>query len=316
MKEQLELKMIEIAPRSTQEIIHYLPHQPVFKSSSSFTKLRVVFDAGSGKTPLNNELLRGAVLLPQLPGIIIRTFLFNHLVIADIAKAFLQIQLRTQDRDVTRFLWLKDIQLPPENQNLVCYRFTRVLFGVISSPFLLIATILHHLETIDHPLSEEIKSNLYMDNIILGAKNEREVKEKYLEMIKIFEKASMKIREFCTSPREYNQLFEEADKHPGIEKGNIKFLGINWQIEKDKYSQKLPGKSYSSMNKRELLSLIHSNFDPLGLIGPTLLPAKLLYQKVCNRNIDWNGPLEEDELEEINRIIEDWGEQEFIRPRN
>jgi len=69
------------------------------------------------------------------------------------------------------------------------------------------------------------------------------------------------------------------------------------------------------MNKRELLSLIHSNFDPLGLIGPTLLPAKLLYQKVCNRNIDWNGLLEEDELDEMNRIIENWEEQEFSRPR-
>nr|CAD2208796.1 unnamed protein product [Meloidogyne enterolobii] len=94
IKEQLDLNMIEIAPKNTN-IVHYLPHQPVFKSSSSFTKLRVVFDAGSGKTPLNNELLRGAVLLPQLPGVLIRTLMFNNLLIADIAKAFFTDPIET-----------------------------------------------------------------------------------------------------------------------------------------------------------------------------------------------------------------------------
>ncbi|KAL7071027.1 hypothetical protein ACQ4LE_009907 [Meloidogyne hapla] len=318
IKEQLDLNMIEIAPKDTQNIVHYLPHQPVFKSSSSFTKLRVVFDAGSGKTPLNNELLRGAVLLPQLPGILIRTQMFNNLLIADIAKAFLQIQLRQEDRDVTRFLWVKDIKHQPEYQNLISYRFTRVLFGVISSPFLLIATILHHLEKIKSPLSEEIKTNLYMDNIILGAKNTDEIKEKYTELIKIFEKAKMKVREFCSNSVEGNKMFVEADKHPSIESKSLKFLGIKWEIEKDEYSQKLPGISpnnNNNMTKRELLSLIHTVYDPLGLIGPVLLPAKLLYQKVCARNINWNDKLEEMELNEINQIIEGWGEQEFSRPR-
>nr|CAD2209307.1 unnamed protein product [Meloidogyne enterolobii] len=314
IKEQLDLNMIEIAPKNTN-IVHYLPHQPVFKSSSSFTKLRVVFDAGSGKTPLNNELLRGAVLLPQLPGILIRTLMFNNLLIADIAKAFLQIQLRPEDRDVTRFLWVKDIKHQPDYTNLISYRFTRVLFGVISSPFLLIATILHHLENIKSPLCEEIKTNLYMDNIILGAKNTNEIKEKYRELIQIFNKAKMRVREFCCNSVEGNNMFEEDDKHPSIESKSLKFLGIKWEIEKDEYCQKLPGGNYQNMTKRELLSLIHSIFDPLGLIGPTLLPAKLLYQKVCARNINWNDKLEENELNEINQIIDGWVEQEFNRPR-
>ncbi|CAK5097246.1 unnamed protein product [Meloidogyne enterolobii] len=69
------------------------------------------------------------------------------------------------------------------------------------------------------------------------------------------------------------------------------------------------------MTKKELLSLIHSIFDPLGLIGPALLPAKLVYQKVCGRNINWNEELNEDELIEINNIVNDWNEQEFSRPR-
>jgi hypothetical protein len=90
-----------------------------------------------------------------------------------VAKAFLQLQLQESDRDVTRFLWVKDINKPLTPENKVIYRFKRILFGVISSPFLLIQTIHHHLNQIsgsfgnksEAKLCDMIKRNLYMDNI-------------------------------------------------------------------------------------------------------------------------------------------------------
>ena len=60
-------------------------------------------------------------------------------VIADIEKAFLMVSMSRKDRDVLRFLWFKD---PFADQlDIVEMRFTRVVFGVSSSPFLLNATI-------------------------------------------------------------------------------------------------------------------------------------------------------------------------------
>lgn len=88
---------------------------------------------------------------------------------ADIEKAFLQIELNTQDRDATRFLWLKDVAKSPNNpDNLVVYRFCRVLFGAAPSPYLLNATIQHHLIKQNDWISEDLQRSIYMDNVLTG----------------------------------------------------------------------------------------------------------------------------------------------------
>ena len=85
----------------------------------------------------------------------------------DIKKAFLHITLKERDRNFTHFLWLSD-SLDPTSEFLV-YCFRRVLFGAVSSPFMLFATLHHHLQLHDTPLSRNIQANLYVvDNVVSG----------------------------------------------------------------------------------------------------------------------------------------------------
>lgn len=58
-------------------------------------------------------------------------------VISDIR--FLQICLNQKDRDYLRFLWVT------ADGDEIIFRHRRVVFGVNCSPFLLSATIIHHL---------------------------------------------------------------------------------------------------------------------------------------------------------------------------
>ena len=155
----------------TTERRHYLPHHPVMTPSKSTNKLRIVYDASikakKGDKSLNECLHRGPVLLPDLCGILLR-FKFQLIAIfADIEKAFLQVGIQKADRDITRFLWFKDLtNLDVLDENLDTYRFCRVPFGIICSPFLLAGTIKYHLKQIGTSVALKISDNIYVDTLL------------------------------------------------------------------------------------------------------------------------------------------------------
>lgn len=130
------------------ERVYYMPHQAVLREGSSTTKMRIVFDAsshGQNCKSLNDNLESGPNLNPDLVSLLLN--FRQHLValVADVEKAFLQIEVNPEDRNALRFLWYKEPpqpnQTPPE---VDVWRMTRVIFGATSSPFLLVATLRHH----------------------------------------------------------------------------------------------------------------------------------------------------------------------------
>ena len=108
----------------------------------------------------------------------------------------MQVGLQSSERDITRFLWLKDPSKLELSGNIQIYRFARVPFSVISSPFLLGATVAHHLEIKANLVAEKIRKNIYMDNVITGMKTPVEAYQFYVEAKNIFQEASMSLREW------------------------------------------------------------------------------------------------------------------------
>ena len=80
-----------------------------------------------------------------------------------------------------KVLWVNDIDA--SNPEIVPLRFTRVVFGVSSSPFLLNATIKYHIEKYCSSHSEVVKALLqliYVDDVVSGADSEEEAYTLYL----------------------------------------------------------------------------------------------------------------------------------------
>lgn len=127
-EDQLSLGIIErIEPETNKHShpIHYLPHHCI-KTENKSTPLRIVFDASAkikGYHSLNECLYRGPLMLEDLVELLLRFRMYKYGITADIEKAFLQIGLQNDDRDVTRFLWVKNVDQEVESGNLVYYRF-------------------------------------------------------------------------------------------------------------------------------------------------------------------------------------------------
>lgn len=82
------------------------------------------------------------------------------------------ISINPTDRDVLRFLWVEN---PFDEIKLVTLRFTRVVFGISSSPFLPNATIRHHLQLYrsSRPgLVETLTHSTYVDDTVTGPESE------------------------------------------------------------------------------------------------------------------------------------------------
>ena len=100
----------------------------------------------------------------------------------DIEKAFLMVGMTEEDRDALRFLWVDDIE--KSSPEIVVLRFTRVVFGVSSSPFVLNATIKHHIERYkdaDPEFVERFLRSIYADDLSSGAPEINAAYELYLK---------------------------------------------------------------------------------------------------------------------------------------
>lgn len=196
--------------------IHYLPHHRVVRPDKSTIKVCIVFDALAKTTAneksLNEVLYRGLLLLPDLCGMLFRFRTYIIALIGDIKKSFLQLSLNPADRDVTRFLWLNNLETPITHGNLIYHRFTRVPFGVMSSPSLLSATTRHHLNQVNDEFTKQIEENLYVDNAIIQADNEKEAMFKYFRVREIFRQAHMNIRESLSNSSTVNRNISQEDQ--------------------------------------------------------------------------------------------------------
>ena len=173
--------------------ISYLPHSAVIRQEAETTKVRILYDASCKdkvtKTSLNDCLHVGPPLTPHIVNILLRFRMWKVALVGDIAKAFLMIEVDPVDRDVLRFLWVKDINA--EASEVIVLRFNKVVFGVNSSPYLLNMVTRHHIDSfqeLDPQFVSKLKQSFYVDDLVTGANTEREalsLYEKSKERMKI-----------------------------------------------------------------------------------------------------------------------------------
>uniref|UniRef100_A0A8R1DFB7 Reverse transcriptase domain-containing protein n=1 Tax=Caenorhabditis japonica TaxID=281687 RepID=A0A8R1DFB7_CAEJA len=302
IQSQLESGNIETVNEQKQPTnvpVFYIPHKNVMKDDSLTTKLRIVLDASSHmreNISLNDCLHAGPSILQSILGIMLRARLSNYLLVADIEKAFHQVRVQEEYRDVTRFLWLKNPELGVTPENIVTYRFSRLPFGVSCSPFLLAVTILLYLEINPNEINERIIKNLYVDNVMITTNEEQELHKIYKSTKQIFEKMGMNLREYQMNSQKTRQSIPEVDR---ASEETVKLLGHLWNCNSDTITIKIPKPPEGVPTKREVVSFLASIYDPMGILSPIIVPIKELTQDLWEEEISWKEKIP-------NRISQKW----------
>ena len=112
--EQKNLNIVEKVTDYEVSATRYLPHRPVIREDKETTKTRIVFDASCKRRvegpSLNDIIEAGPSLKPLLTDVLLRFRSLNYVLVADIEKAFHQISLNPNHRNLVRFLLFKNIE--------------------------------------------------------------------------------------------------------------------------------------------------------------------------------------------------------------
>ncbi|XP_055542601.1 uncharacterized protein LOC129728208 [Wyeomyia smithii] len=296
IREYIDLgHMSLVSATNTDSKSVYLPHHCVLKTTSSTTKCRVVFDASAKTTSglsLNEVLMCGPVLQDSLINILIR-FRFPPIVLASDAKQmYRMIWLNELDRDLLKVLWRWT-----NEECIKEYRLNTVTFGTKSASYLATKCVQQLLESFRHqyPVAvEKAEKGIYVDDILTGASSEAEAKNLRLQLTEIFAAGGFHLRKWASNSAEVLEGVPDADlevKIPidGNPNSTIKALGMQWQPCSDEFHFSYQPTEILQSTKRIILSQIASLFDPLGLLSPIIVKAKLVMQRMWELKVAWDA---------------------------
>ncbi|XP_053685941.1 uncharacterized protein LOC128735484 [Sabethes cyaneus] len=277
---------------------YFLPHHAVKRPDSSTTKLRVVFDASAktsnGKS-LNDQLMVGPTLQPQLVDTLLRFRRYKVAVTSDVSKMFRQILVRKEDRRFQQILWRSSTK-----DEIGVYQLTTVTYGTASAPFLAVRTLMQICEdeAEQYPLAAEVgKKSVYVDDVLFGADTVEEARELKGQLAAMLEKAGFELHKWCSNSKEVLADIPEARLEQKVllnKEGRTKTLGLTWQPDEDVFSFEVMSIAFDEgvPTKRKILSDISKLFDPLGLAGPVIMTGKLIMQELWKEKLNWDEPLE------------------------
>ncbi|KAL0882586.1 hypothetical protein ABMA27_001036 [Loxostege sticticalis] len=294
----------DISSDSTR--LWYLPHFGVVNPNKP-GKLRVVHDAAarSQGVSLNSLLLTGPDLLPSLLNIIYRFREGRIGMIADVKEMFPQVKIRPEDRDAQRFLWRDSPDLP-----LSTYRMSSMIFGAASSPFTALYLKNKNAEEFRDLYPEAahaIIHDTYMDDFIGSLEGSDEAAQLARDIVEVQERADFEVRGWVSNEPDALTLIPQNLRldsgSTGVDIGHfpqsVRTLGLIWYPSTDelgfntaalKTSLALPQK----ITKRHALSSMMRVFDPLGVLAPITIKARIIFQVVWRRGIDWDQEFPQD----------------------
>jgi hypothetical protein len=190
-----------------------------------------------------------------------------------------QIALSKKSKDYHRVVWREFLA-----DAVKTYRMTRVTFGVGCSSHLAIRSLQEAIVNSPNPqTSAAILKDIYVDDLISGAKNEEEAWQLIQDIIETLAKSCFPLRKIASSCRAIvNRLpesfrenatafeFNDSDEHV------IKTLGVHWSVKSDTLGFTVPHldkEPCSAKDKKKLTRQANAQRKTAALEAKRQLPS-------------------------------------------
>lgn len=294
INEYQQLGHMKLAENPMPDNGFYLPHHCVLKEASTTTKLRVVFDGSAQSSTgiaLNDILMVGPTLQEDLVSIIMRFRIHRYVMTADIAKMYRQVLVDDTFQELQKILWRQE-----DSKQVQTYKLTTVTYGTASASYLAIKSLrqLAEIEKNNFPKGSEVAlRDFYVDDLLTGASSKQEMLCIQEELCNFLPKGGFHLRKWASNCEEVlNNINDTRNENEILtldKTSMINTLGLQWHPGTDMLQYSVQREeSLRKITKRTILSRTAKIFDPLGLLGPVIITAKILMQSLWQLNLHWD----------------------------
>ena len=306
IKSMLDKGYAERVPRVHTGVkgqIWYIPHHAVVTPSKP--KPRIVFDAAAKRfnVSLNDVVLSGPDLTNSLLGVLIRFRSRPVAFMCDISEMFYQVRVPPEQRDFLRFLWTNNGGKTEE------YRMCVHVFGGTWCPaaanYALRRTAEDFGNAYDPSCATAVSRSFYVDDCLHSTDTIEEAEILIQQLPQLLMAGGFVLHKWASNVPDLlsnlpDEVCSKATQQHRISGDSLDehALGVFWKIEEDCFSFTAEVK-VGEKTKRGILSVLSSVFDPLGLVSPYILQARLLVQELCRRKLDWDDQIPDE-------LCDDW----------
>ncbi|XP_063697861.1 uncharacterized protein LOC134828804 [Culicoides brevitarsis] len=289
----------------TGTIKYFFSHHGVERPESTTCPLRVVFDGSATSSTglcINDCMYNGQKLQKDIFEILLKWRQRKIAVVGDIEKMYRQILVTDEDKSYQGILWRENPGGPVKE-----YVLNTVTYGTRSAPFLSIRTLHQLAKDIDNEQTAKLLTeNFYVDDLLASFDTTTEAKTALNNIISTLQSAGMPLRKLSSNQDKlFNGLPVDIVQTPSYDIENdeteVKTLGMRWRPVRDIFNFKITLQNYKKRTMRELVADVTSLYDPLGLVSPVIIVAKMLIQKGWKLKLKWDDPLPEE-------IVREWEE--------
>ncbi|CAG9088402.1 unnamed protein product [Plutella xylostella] len=288
---------------------YYMPHHGVVRESSTTTKLRVVYDCSartsSGKS-FNDIQMVGPTVQDDLLSILLRFRQHKFVVTGDVEKMYRAVLVEPHQRSLQQILFRFDRSEP-----LKSYTLKTLTYGTAAAAYLATKCLTSLADQSTEPaVRDSIKHDFYVDDFLSGGDTVDSVVELCNGVVQTHGSAKFNLRKWQSNSKSILESISNFDKH-NIEKtlnlndaSPSKTLGLYWDSNLDNLFFTIELTVPNKITKRTILSIVSQVFDPMGLVGPCVVLAKMLLQHLWIQKCDWDSSVPTDIKLKFNDFIQ------------